>query len=277
MDAKQFFGAMFDPFMRITDFSGRSTRAQFWPFVFLQYVLQQIAGYIAMAPFLNKINALSEAQIANGGEPDPEAVAQLFNADVFTDLTQRFFWMSAIFGAIFLIPFAGALVRRLHDTNRSGFWALPSLLLLISGLFLMWRVMAPLFASGFQDVGPEFFGSFIPVFVNNLIYIGTVIMLIVFCVRDGTVGPNDYGDDPKDRSAETAWKPSPALTDGPKGPARVLSGDDVSTIAPPVEERPKGPARALSGDDMPRAVAPAQDKPKGPARIVWSDKDGDAG
>lgn len=62
-----------------------------------------------------------------------------------------------------LIPSLAVLVRRLHDTNRSGWWLLLFLLPIIGG-----------------------------------------IVLFVFTVLPGTVGENDYGDDPKDAALQTA-------------------------------------------------------------------------
>ena len=55
-----------------------------------------------------------------------------------------------------IIPSLAVLVRRLHDTNRSGWWLLLYLLPVIGA-----------------------------------------IVLFVFTLLPGTVGENDYGDDPK--------------------------------------------------------------------------------
>lgn len=62
-----------------------------------------------------------------------------------------------------LIPSLAVLVRRLHDTNRSGWWLLLFLLPIIGG-----------------------------------------IVLFVFTVLPGTVGENDYGDDPKGTALQAA-------------------------------------------------------------------------
>lgn len=62
-----------------------------------------------------------------------------------------------------IIPSLAALVRRLHDTNRSGWWLLLYLLPIIGG-----------------------------------------IVLFVFTLLPGTVGENDYGDDPKASELQAA-------------------------------------------------------------------------
>ncbi len=62
-----------------------------------------------------------------------------------------------------IIPSLAVLVRRLHDTNRSGWWLLLYLLPVIGA-----------------------------------------IVLFVFTLLPGTVGENDYGDDPKASELQAA-------------------------------------------------------------------------
>jgi uncharacterized membrane protein YhaH (DUF805 family) len=194
MNAAEFFGAMFDPFKRITDFSGRSTRPQFWPFIFLYYAGSQLVTFAMMSPFMSRVNQIAEAQAQSQGEPDPEAFAKLFADGSFTDMLKNAVGLSVILSLLFLVPLAGAVTRRLHDTNRSGLWALPSVLLLLSVLFLTWRVLGPIFFNGIPDMNTinpqDIVQAIIPIFANNLLYIITIIMLLVFCAQDGTVGPN---------------------------------------------------------------------------------------
>jgi uncharacterized membrane protein YhaH (DUF805 family) len=241
MNASQFFGAMFDPFKRITDFSGRSTRPQFWPFMFLMYAAQQVASYIVLMPFLEQIEALGKVN------PDADTLPPL-TID-FAGLMQNMMLLSAISFVVFTIPLAGALVRRLHDTNRSGYWALPSLILAIISFAFMAYALPQLKSLTLDTV----MGLIGPFMIIGVLAMVMSITLIVFCIQDGTVGTNDYGSDPKDRSEETVWKPapSPGAGDGPRGPARVITSDDAagSPVAP-------------------------EDKPKGPARVVWSDDEG---
>ena len=86
---------------------------------------------------------------------------------------------STLFSLLFLLYAIAVLfltlaasVRRLHDTDRSGWWML--------------LVLIP--------------------------YIGWLV-LVIFFVMDGTVGENDYGDDPKGRSKERMEQP-PVLPSG---------------------------------------------------------------
>jgi uncharacterized membrane protein YhaH (DUF805 family) len=238
MNASEFFGAMFDPLKRFADFSGRSTRGQFWPFVFFWYAVQQIIGWIAMSPFMERINKISEA--AALGEEEAAAAMQNFDFSIFTEMLTRIAWLSGGVMALLLLPMAAAITRRLHDTNRSGFWALPTLLLLIAGLFVAWRLMAPYIGANAAPLSVDILSGLMPTLIINLLYIITIIMLIVFCVKDGTIGPNHYGEDPKGRievedvevksiargvaviSDAPPASPKPSASPPTRGPARIV-------------------------------------------------------
>jgi uncharacterized membrane protein YhaH (DUF805 family) len=230
VNAREFFGAMFDPPKRLTDFTSRSTRAQFWPFIFLYYALSQIASFLAISPFMNRVNALSAAQAE--GEPDPEAFAALFSDGLFEDMFSRILVVTAILALLFLVPMAGAVTRRLHDTNRSGFWALPCLILLVSGLVMMWRLFAQHRGQPMADfVVEDYVSPFLMLFANNLVYIICVITLIVFCAQDGTAGPNRFGEDPKRRDPAEEAERAQKLAETRK--LRQKSKKDPSQTRPP--------------------------------------------
>jgi len=87
--------------------------------------------------------------------------------------------LSGIFGLATLVPGVAVTVRRLHDTDRSGWWILAPLGAMIAGVALMavnvWVGMAVLIA-GVAVTG---------------------IALLVFLCQDGTHGDNRFGPDPK--------------------------------------------------------------------------------
>lgn len=93
---------LLDPLVKhYADFSGRANRKQFW-----LYALWLVVVYIV-------IGILSAAL----GEKAGNAVIALV-------------WLALI------VPNLAMIVRRLHDTDRSGWWVLISLLPLIGGLIL---------------------------------------------------------------------------------------------------------------------------------------------
>ena len=93
---------LLDPLVKhYADFSGRANRKQFW-----LYALWLVVVYIV-------IGILSAAL----GEKAGNAVIALV-------------WLALI------VPNLAMIVRRLHDTDRSGWWVLISFLPLIGGLIL---------------------------------------------------------------------------------------------------------------------------------------------
>lgn len=111
-------------FRKYNDFEGRSRRAEFWNFYLIHFI-----AVISLATSVIFMKSLG--------------IMLLF-----------------LYAIVSFVPGLAAVVRRLHDSNRSGWWYLVSLI-------------------------P--FGG---------------IILIIFLVQEGTYGPNDYGEDPKQLEEE---------------------------------------------------------------------------
>ena len=100
---------------RYADFSGRSRRAEFWYFVLF-------ATLITMSLYIPVL--FSTINSANTGEA-PGGIAILFMI------------LYTIVALAFLIPNLAAIVRRLHDTGRSGWWYLIVIVPLIGAIVLL--------------------------------------------------------------------------------------------------------------------------------------------
>lgn len=93
---------LLDPLVKhYADFSGRANRKQFWLYALWLIVVYMVIGVVA----------------AVLGEKAGNAFIVLV-------------WLALI------VPNLAMIVRRLHDTDRSGWWVLISLLPLIGGLIL---------------------------------------------------------------------------------------------------------------------------------------------
>jgi uncharacterized membrane protein YhaH (DUF805 family) len=103
------------------------------------------------------------------------------------------------------IPSMAVGVRRLHDTNRSGFWVFFAFILPFVGLiFLVIGAFSAITSGGFSFLGAfaavgsgglSFFLILAAVlFIVSLVM---VIMLIVWATQEGTPGKNKYGTNPK--------------------------------------------------------------------------------
>jgi uncharacterized membrane protein YhaH (DUF805 family) len=101
------------PFQRLTDFSGRSRRMEFWLFWLTALILQMVTSYI---------DAVTSQPLIAGGMGSITLAVTL----------------------ILLAPAATVGIRRLHDIGRSGWW------MLLFGLpYLGWLVSVD---SGSQSV-----------------------------------------------------------------------------------------------------------------------------
>jgi uncharacterized membrane protein YhaH (DUF805 family) len=78
---------------------------------------------------------------------------------------------------VFLLPNAAAIVRRLHDTDRSGWW--------FGGFFIAAVIMG--FAAAILHIP-----LVVPIVAA---YAGAVALICLLCLS-GTPGPNRYGPDP---------------------------------------------------------------------------------
>jgi uncharacterized membrane protein YhaH (DUF805 family) len=137
------------PLKRYSDFTGRSRRKEFWLFMLLMIVVSIVASTI-------------DAALGMSG-----LVLGVYGP------------LSLIVLVALLTPQLSVSVRRLHDTNRSGWWVLlgfvPAVTLVLS------------YKMGMASL--------------NLLAL-VAFVLIYFFVLEGTKGPNQYGPDPKE--GETA-------------------------------------------------------------------------
>ena len=158
---------MLMPLKRYAEFSGRSRRMEFWMWVLFTVIVGFVLGLIDGV--LGLKSTPSSLSAGGGG------MAAMSSVGILGGL-----WSLGT-----LIPSIAVGVRRLHDTNRSGWWILLPLGPYLVGIVLM--IMAALSGS-LGLVG----------LAGILMMIGLVcaIVLLVFYCLPGTPGPNKYGPDP---------------------------------------------------------------------------------
>ena len=171
---------MLMPLKRYADFSGRSRRMEFW-----MWQVFQILVYFAMMVLM---------MLFGGGmmmaAADPSTVAAAGGGVL-------------ILGAIYLIyilavfiPSLAVAVRRLHDTDRSGWWILaplaPYLLVIVAGVMVASDPANPGMAGAIAMIGMAL----------TLIL---SLVLIVFYFLEGTKGPNRFGPAPKGGTNEQVF------------------------------------------------------------------------
>jgi uncharacterized membrane protein YhaH (DUF805 family) len=98
---------MFEALKRYAEFNGRSRRKEYWSFILLFIILSIIATML-------------DASIFHG---------MAINGEMGV--------VSLILSLALIIPLLAVTVRRLHDTDRSGWWILLGLIPLLGQLVLL--------------------------------------------------------------------------------------------------------------------------------------------
>ncbi|MES2095876.1 MAG: DUF805 domain-containing protein [Pseudomonadota bacterium] len=161
---------MLMPLKRFADFKGRSRRKEFWMWVL---------GVIIVTVVLSILDSV----LGLGGRTtiEPGAVDGGFSYGAQTSGGI----LTMIFALAILIPNLAVAVRRLHDTDRTGWWILLPLIPYVLGVVVMivGAASASLAMAGFGGL---------------LMLAGGIcgIVLLVFYCLPGTNGPNKYGPDP---------------------------------------------------------------------------------
>lgn len=173
---------------RLVAFSGRDSRALFWPYVLLLLALAVVADLAFVVPPLIAMVGRFRDYLVNSPDPFPEdgSGAAPWPPELIPDFSGAMLPL-AIVNLLLVALTAAAAVRRLHDSDRSGLWSLLPLPSIAIGHahgaegyatmlgFAMPGMVAPLLA------------------LNGLAWWGTMILLIVFLAAPGTAGPNRYG------------------------------------------------------------------------------------
>lgn len=136
------------PLKRYAEFSGRSRRKEYWMYVLFIILVSVVLSVVE--------NVVGLAQTVGPYGP-----------------------LTALFALATFVPSLAAGVRRLHDTDRSGWWLLIGIAPYLLALALLMTGSLSLFT------------------VLSVVALIGAVALLVFLVLDGTKGPNRFGPDPK--------------------------------------------------------------------------------
>jgi uncharacterized membrane protein YhaH (DUF805 family) len=116
------------------DFSGRARRTEYWMFTLFNVIIMVV---------LSVVDAMVFGSGSFAGTTDPGSVSASVNLGVLT----------TIYALAVLLPSLAVSVRRLHDTDRSGWWLLIGLVPLVGGIVLLVFYLLP------GTRGPNRFGA----------------------------------------------------------------------------------------------------------------------
>jgi uncharacterized membrane protein YhaH (DUF805 family) len=193
----------------LASFSSRENRQRFWLWILIVYGFQGVVGMLVMIPMMSAWFASMAPMMQTDPErlnAHPEIVIQQM-----LPFMQQIMVFSAIMAVAYVILVAAAVTRRLHDGDRSGWWASPIFVLHVVGPLIYAAYFPKVFgammtsAASTRPGGPPYFAD--PAFqsmMNSFSWITLVqsvgflatIALVVLLALPGTVGPNRYGGDP---------------------------------------------------------------------------------
>jgi uncharacterized membrane protein YhaH (DUF805 family) len=171
------------PLKHYANFSGRASRAEFWWF-FLFTMIIYFVGIVALGVGGGALTAMNPGSALAQGS---------FGVGmVFIGL----YWL-----ALF-IPMLAVQFRRLHDTDRSGWW--------LGGFWLLYLLyMVATFGMMFVAMkapgSPPDMRTFAIIGIVALIFFAYSIALLVFFCLPGTKGTNRFGSDPYGQDIEQVF------------------------------------------------------------------------
>ena len=173
-------------FGNLLRFDGRDPPRLFWPYALILLVIACVVWSIIVFAGVPWQGTGSRAILVESGGVRVQSVngAGVMLPD-FAFLVAALAWIAGAYIALV----GAAVVRRLHDSDRRGWWMLPPVLLLAIGLAAMRRTF-----TAFATVGelPDI-DTFVLIFISNLVYLATLAILVVQLVRGASPGSNRFG------------------------------------------------------------------------------------
>lgn len=178
----------------LTNFSGRDARQTFWYYVLMIVVLRFAAGMVVTIPMM--VSTFTSAFEAARVGVEPAAFQQQINAQTIA-MMEQLQWLTIGIGVISGLLLLAALVRRLHDSDHSGWWAtLPAVLY----TYALWNVprqvrqAAEIMTSMDPDNPPNPLAMMQGQVANMAITWLPLVVVIVIGSLKSSPGPNRYGD-----------------------------------------------------------------------------------
>lgn len=178
-------------FTRLFDFAGSEDRASFWPYAAVAFIITQVAGMIIFVPMITQsmqsmqqfaVQHPDRATVASG--PGHYSISVEGNHPEFLPAGSLALFFAVTFGLAILL-YAAAVVRRLHDRGKSGFWGLMPLPFIAFSSVQMSRFFATMGNGSEPDMV-----LFFSIFFSNLFYLVTLVWLIVLLAGPSKSAPD---------------------------------------------------------------------------------------
>jgi uncharacterized membrane protein YhaH (DUF805 family) len=164
-------------FTGLARFSGRDPARRFWPYAGVVVGGLMALMMAAIIPVMNRTFAGMATLPASG------------SSALMPDMTP-FFTVIQIGVVANIVLLAAAVVRRLHDRGRGGWWGLPPAVFASVAMTLF----PHLFQSFSQGTAtPAMLKLFGLLFANNALYLASLVLLIVMLAGASQPGENRFG------------------------------------------------------------------------------------
>ena len=182
--------------LHLADFRGRDARQTFWYYVLFLVIIQFVAGIIVVIPPMIGIfrNAFAAAR---AGVADPQAMNALM-ANQMSGMFQTIMPFTIGMSVVMIVLFVAAFVRRLHDSDKPGWWVLLPLATQLASIWISYSTLGRMRelmvgAMTHPEAGMQYQCQMAP---YSLIGWVGYIAVIVFGIMKSTDGPNRYGEAP---------------------------------------------------------------------------------
>ena len=182
---------------RLADFSGREDRPTFWWYVLFLVIVDVVVSVIASGVLFAGSMASMFQDVQTGG--DPVALqTQMMQQMAPHMLTMM--WVSGSLKVAIALLSVAAFVRRLHDSNSSGWWAALAVAVQVVtvaiALSMASQIEGTVAAIAAGDLSPAVNGQ---LEISRMSLIGWIapLLVLVFGAMRSSPGPNRYGEAPQ--------------------------------------------------------------------------------
>jgi uncharacterized membrane protein YhaH (DUF805 family) len=192
------FGSIKYNLTHLFDFTGRDARQTFWYYILFLVVIEFSVSIAMSVPLM--VNIFSQIlAAAKAGVTDQQAIQNMMAARMGGWL-QHSVRVSMVLSLVVIVLFVAAFVRRLHDSDKSGWWAALPIATKLFSMAMTFSVMGRMqemitTAMKYPEAGGmlQYQREMAP--YGLLSWIGYIVV-IVFGIMKSTDGPNRYGAAP---------------------------------------------------------------------------------
>jgi uncharacterized membrane protein YhaH (DUF805 family) len=159
------------------DYSGRTERAAFWWFVLAILLMAPVVGLLDYAMF----GKGTYVALRQGGQFRFQINAQG--------------WFTALFVLLSILPFVAAMVRRMHDIDKSGYYLLSPFAAMLFAL-IVGSIMFGLFGQSQGSASLVYGAPALIITYAALPVLFSITALSWWLSSPSQLGPNRYGPNP---------------------------------------------------------------------------------